>query len=103
MRTACWAGVVVVVLLAVVFGTAPGQQRADARKGLLAPLVVGNRILLKETPGGYTIRVTPALDEGPRVVEVGPDYLVVEDLLGTTQTRIPIYAIRSVTIVRVDK
>jgi hypothetical protein len=90
-------------LLAVGFVYGKTQRDEVGRAGVLAPLKVGNRILLKETPEGYTLRVKPALTEGPSVVEVGADFLAVEEVAGTVQTRIPVWAIRSVIVERVSK
>jgi hypothetical protein len=94
--------VMAALLLAVGFGYGKAQRDGD-RAGLLAPLSVGNRILLKEAAEGYTIRVKPGLTEGPSVVEVGADYLVVEEPAGSVQTRIPVWSIRSVAVERVGK
>jgi hypothetical protein len=90
-----------VLLLAVGYGYGKAQREEGARSGLLAPLRVGQRILLKETAEGFTVRVKPAPAEGPSVAEVGPDYLVVED--GAVQTRVPVWAIRSVTVEHASK
>lgn len=47
--------------------------------------------------------VVPGVDLGHKVVEVGTDFIVVEDLVGVTETRIPIYSIKAVTITRLPK
>jgi hypothetical protein len=95
--------VMAVSLLAIGFVYGKSQREEGGAAGLLAPLRVGQRVLLKETAEGYTVRVKPALAEGTGVVEVGPDYLAFEEPGGGVQTRIPVWAIRSVTVERVGR
>ena len=42
----------------------------------------------------------PDMKLGHTVKEVGSDYLVVEDAVGLTETRIPVYWIKSIAIVK---
>ena len=93
------AGVVVLVVLAVVLVAA--APRAEKKSGLFAPLEVGQRVGLKEKVGGYEISIVPGVELGHKVVEVGQDYIVLEDIAGVTQNRIPVYAVRAVTITRI--
>ena len=92
--------VVAVAALAVAVAAAP---KAEPKKGLFAPLEVGHQVGLKEGAGGYTISVMPGIPLGQKVVEIGSDYVVLEDPTGTTQTRIPITAVRAVVVTRLPK
>lgn len=66
------------------------------KKDFLSVLSKGQKVILKETPDGYQIHVFNAgITE---VVEVGPDYIVVEDL--ATTTRIPIYSIKAIVVTK---
>ena len=91
---------VAVAALAVAVAAAP---KAEPKKGLFAPLEVGQQVGLKEAAGGYTISVMPGVPLGLKVIEVGGDYVVLEDPTGTTQTRIPITAVRAVVVTKLPK
>lgn len=43
----------------------------------------------------------PGVPLGSKVLEVGADYVVVQDAAGVTETRIPITAVRAVVVTRV--
>ena len=87
-----WAFGVVAVLAAA----APRGGGA----GVFGPLEKGSKVALKETPGGYLIFVMPGVELGHTVAEVGADSVVVADAAGVTETRIPVYAVRAVTVTR---
>jgi len=93
--------VLVTVILAVGVSAAPKDE--PKKKGLLAPLEVGQQVGLKEVSGMFTISVMADVPLGQKVIEVGADYLVVEDPTGTTQTRIPVTAIRSITVTKLPR
>ena len=69
-------------------------------------LDVGQEVNLKAASGGYEIGVFKA-NPGPlghKVVEVGADYVVLQDIRGNvTTTRIPIYSIKAVTIMTIPR
>jgi hypothetical protein len=78
-------------------GQAPVQTR-----GVLSVLHVGQQLSLKETSGRYEVSV---FKDGPdllshKVVEVGGDYLVVQDVVGVIETRIPIFSIKAILTVK---
>lgn len=87
---------VVAGVVAVLAAAAPKGEKA----GVFAPLGKGQKVALKETPGGYTITAMPGVDLAYKVVEVGADYIVVVDAAGVTETRIPVYAVKAVTVTR---
>lgn len=93
---------VAAAVLAVVVSVA-AAPKAEANKGVFAPLEVGQQVGLKEGASGYTISVVPGVQLGQKVVEVGTDYVVLEDPTGTTQTRIPVTAVRAVVVTRLPK
>lgn len=80
-----------------------GQGPEKQRRGLLAGLKEGQSITLKDAAGRYEITT---LDDGPgmlshKIAEVGPDYLAVTDLVDVSETRIPIYSIKSIVRLKV--
>lgn len=77
---------------------ASGQEKA--RKGFLSVLKEGQTVVLKEAAGRYEITL---MEGGHKVIEVGPDYVVVEDLAGVTESRIPVYSIRSIARIKRSK
>jgi hypothetical protein len=93
---------VIVAVLALGLFTASGQAPAQPQ-GVLGILRPGQPVSLKEIAGRYeigTFRNGPTM-LAHKVIEVGPDYLVVEDNVGVSETRIPVYSIKAVTTVKV--
>jgi hypothetical protein len=100
MRATWRVAVVAIVVLAVVLGTAVAQRGGGRRGGVFSPLEAGQKVSLREKAGGFEIGVVPGVELSHKVVEVGADHIVLEDVAGVTETRIPIYAVRTVTITR---
>jgi hypothetical protein len=95
---------VLLALLALGIFSASGQAPAKPR-GVLAVLHIGQSVTLKETPAGYEISV---FQNGPdllghKVVEVGGDFVVVQDVSGVNEVRIPIYAVKAIVTLKVPK
>lgn len=88
------------ILLAVVAVAAAPQ---DKKSSVFAPLEKGQKVALKETANGFEIGVMPGIDLGYTIKEVGQDFLVIEDIAGITETRIPIYSVKAVKITRLPK
>jgi len=86
------------VVLGYLSPEASGQEKA--RKGFLSVLKEGQGVVLKEAAGRYELTL---MDGGHKVIEVGPDYVVVEDLTGVTETRIHVYSIKSITRIKGPK
>ena len=77
---------------------ASGQEKG--RKGFLSMLKEGQGVVLKEAAGRFEITL---MEGGHKVIEVGPDYVVVEDIAGITETRIPIFSIKSIARIKVNR
>ena len=77
---------------------ANGQEKG--RKGFLSVLKEGQAVVLKEAAGRFEITL---MEGGHKVIEVGPDYVVVEDIAGVTETRIPIFSIKSIARIKVAR
>lgn len=91
-----------VLVMVVILATAAAPKE-DRQPGALAPLRKGQFVTLKEDAGGYKIGHMSGVESGYKVVEVGADFVVVEDVAQVAETRIPVYSIKSVTITRVPK
>jgi hypothetical protein len=105
LRTKVRISVVVILLLALttmVMLTLPatGHTEDKPSKGVLSALKEGQSVSVKEVAGRYDITVMPDEKLSHIVKEVGNDYLVVEDAVGLTETRIPVYSIKSIAIVK---
>lgn len=90
-----FAGTIIVALvLFASLGFAPGPKT-----GVLSVLKPGMPVNLMDVGGGYEIGIFTKGPEmlGYKVMEVGSDYVVVEDISGIKELRIPIYAIKSVS------
>lgn len=84
-----------------VFGQAPDKPRP----GFLSTLKEGQSIMLKEVAGRFEIS---SFDDGPamlshKVIEVGTDYLTIEDIGGLIETRIPTYSIKAIVRLKVPR
>lgn len=99
MRCFCTAAGVLLLVLA----TAAAGPRDDKGGGVFAPLEEGQQVVLKEVGDRYQITVVPGVEAGHKVVEVGTDYVVLLDPAGVNEIRIPIYSVKSVTIMRLPR
>ena len=103
MRKSILVGIVAVFLVSGLF-TASGQAPAQPHS-VFAVLRPGQAVNLKESNGRYEISI---FDNGPevlghKVVEVASDYVVLQDIAGISETRIPIFSIKAVTTWKVFK
>ena len=89
----------------LVLGACPptGHGQDKPRKGFLSVLKEGQSVSVKEVAGRYEIAVMKDVKLGHKVIEVGGDYVVIEDAAGITETRIPVYSIKSIVKLKVPK
>ena len=93
----------VVVLVGASLATSKATTSAPSGTGVLSVLAKGQPVNLKEAAGRYSIIILP---KGPetlpyKVAEVGPDYVVVQDSVGVTELRIPIWSVKEVQVLKV--
>ena len=95
---------ILILLLAGVLFVASGQAPAKTH-GVLSVLHAGQSVNLADTDSGYKLNLFQGSPEvlGHKVVEVGSDFVVVEDIAGIQQLRIPVYSIKSVGITKLGK
>lgn len=76
----------------------PGQQPSPQRRDFLSGLKVGQSVNVKEVSGRFVLSV---IDDGPvlshKVIEIGSDYVLLEDTVGVSEIRVPLYTIASFT------
>jgi len=92
------------LLLAGLLLVASGQAPAKTH-GILSILHAGQPVNLADAEGSYKLNL---FEDGPevlghKVVEVGSDFVVVEDIAGVQQLRIPVYSLKSVGITKISK
>lgn len=90
---------------AAVLLTAPATSHGQdkPRKGFLAALKEGQTVTLKENAGKFEITMMKNIPLGHKVLEVGPDFVVVEDAAGVTETRIPVTSIKAIIRLKIPK
>jgi hypothetical protein len=99
-----WHVLSMVLVVALILTLRGGAEQKEERKaGLFAPLAKDQIVALKEVNGFYQIIASEGNVTGQKVVEVGDNYLALEDQTGLTQTRIPVTSIRSVIVSKVPK
>jgi hypothetical protein len=96
-----WFVAFVVVALAVRYASSD-PPHDNKGSGVLSVLHPDQPVAVKKAGGRYEITVMPKVPGplGHQVVEVGSNYLVVQDLVGVTETRIPIWSIKCVSVLR---
>ncbi len=78
----------------------PAEQKV---KTFLDHLKPGRAVSLTEMGGRFEIGLFPPNFQplGHKVVEVGPDYVVLRDLVEITDTIVPIYSITAIKVLRI--
>lgn len=77
------------------------QDRAETSRGLFAVLRPGLKVTVQERNGWLEVSVLNEGVTGPQqVLEVGPGYLLVEDVTGISRRWISASAVRSITWTR---
>ena len=92
---------VAAALLLTIPATSHGQDKP--RKGFLAPLKEGQTVTVKENAGKYEITLMKNLPLGHKVIEVGSDFVVIEDAAGVSETRIHVTSIKAIIRLKIPK
>ncbi|MSR30692.1 MAG: hypothetical protein EXR99_04220 [Gemmataceae bacterium] len=79
--------------LGLVSFSLPGIGQEKGKKGFLSVLKEGQKVVLRESAGQYEITL---IEGGSKVIEVGQDFVVIGDLVGARETRIPIYSLKNI-------
>jgi len=90
-----WSCVAVVL---VVFAVAVGADEVKKPSGVFSKLKLGQSVTLKQEGSSFTVSFFDD-DTVPlthKVIEIGDDFIVVEDVAATRETTVPIYALRSI-------
>jgi len=88
-----------------VLGTASGQAPNKPPQDFLSILKEGQSVMLKEVAGKFEISM---FEDGPellshKVTKVGADFVTVEVIGGLTETRLPVYSLKSIVLHKVPQ
>lgn len=93
------------LVLALLFLLTPatnyGQDKP--KENFLSALKEGAIVSVKEVAGKYELTVMKNPPVGSKVVEVGTDYVVLEDPAGLTETRFHVTSIKSIIRLKLPK
>lgn len=93
--------ILVLLLLLAVTPTSYGQDKP--KDNFLSALKEGAIVSVKEVAGKYELTVMKNPPVGSKVVEVGTDYVVLEDPAGLTETRFHVTSIKSIIRLKLPK
>ncbi|MGE3406439.1 MAG: hypothetical protein AB7I37_06450 [Pirellulales bacterium] len=100
---------IVIVLLLIVAATGAytvtAHAPAEKQPTFLSALKEGQHVSLKQDAGRYEISTVEgvAAVQGYKVMEIGADYVVIQDVAGVTESRIPLWSIKAITRLKVPK
>jgi hypothetical protein len=87
--------VIVVMLLSIGAADAP-------KKTVFSGLKIGQSVGLKDHGEAFEISfLTEEIPQGQTVIEIGDDFVVLEDVAKVTQTTIPVYSLKAIVRLKV--
>jgi hypothetical protein len=83
--------------------TVTAQAPAEKQPTFLAALKAGLPVSLREVSGRYEITTVEgvAAVQGHKVMEIGNDFVVIQDVAGVTESRIPVYSVKAIVRLKV--
>jgi hypothetical protein len=94
----------IVVLVMIAVATAFGADNEKKSTGIFSELKVGQHVNLTEHTNSYSISYfEKEIELANRVVKIGDDFVVVRDVAGVKEIRIPVYALKGIEKVRVGE
>ena len=73
-----------------------------AQDNFLSVLRKNQVVQLKEVDGRFVINIINGMRVGHKVIEVGDDYILIEEPSGYIETRIPVYSIKSIVRIKAN-
>lgn len=95
----------IVILLFVATLTASDQTAKEVEKSFLSALKEGQSVSLKEVSGRYQISIFDGLPgaQSYKVIEIGGDHVVIQDISGVAETHIPVFSISSIVRMKLPR
>ncbi len=94
------------LVVAVTFGIylrdALGFANENAKSSVFKHLKKGQIVSLKENANNYSIQVLSNLPLGHKILEIGTDYLVLEDATASFTLSIPVTSIKSISYLKLN-
>ena len=101
-RSTCSLVLVAAIAVCIVnaFGQAP-----DKPAGFLSTLKKDQSVIMKDIAGRFEVSLMDGVLEPltHKIISVENDFLVVEDIAGVTETRVPVYSIKTIVRLKVPK
>lgn len=96
---------VLFLLIVAASFAASAQAPSEKQPTFLSALKEGQHVSLKQDAGRYEITTVEgvAAVKGHKVIEVASDYVVIQDIAGVTECRIPLWSIKAITRLKVPK
>jgi hypothetical protein len=92
---------ILVLLFLVIPATSNAQDKP--KKTFLSALKEGQVVSVKEVAGKFDITVMKNVPVGSKVLEIGSEYVVLEDPAGVMETRVHVTSIKSIIRLKVPK
>ena len=90
-------GLIAGAVLLLIASAAASKPEAPPEKGLFATLKARDSVFLKDGGSSYVIStVDEPMPMTHEVVEIGRDYVVLKDLAGVVEVRIPVFSVKAV-------
>ena len=97
--------IILLLLVAAATGTftVTAQAPAEKQHSFLSALKEGQSVSLKEVSGKYELSILDGVPsvQGHKVIEVASDYVVIQDIAGIAENRIPVYSIKVIIRLKV--
>ncbi len=101
MKRKAWLLAVALAVAAVAAVAVSAQEPARPAGGVFAGLRVGQNIAMADAGPAVQLTVFAVERPGPfRITELGADYIVIQDLAGLNEHRIPITSVKALTHVK---
>lgn len=101
------AAIALLLLSIVVFSTftVSGQAPIEKQQTFLSVLKEGQPVSIKEVSGRYDITTLEGVPgvQGHKVLTIGSDYLVVQDISGIHEIHIPMWSIKAIIRVKLPQ
>lgn len=94
---------VLFLLIVAASFAASAQAPAEKQPTFFSALKEGQHVSLKEVAGRFEITTVEGVVavQGHKVMEIGNDYIVVQDVAGVTESRIPVYSVKAIIRLKV--
>ncbi len=82
---------------------ASAQAPAEKHRTFLSALKEGQSVSLKEVSGRYELSTMDGVRgvQGHKVLEIAADYVVIRDIAGVSESRIPLWSIKAIIRLKV--